>query len=204
MTLPFMSVIVTMVLLNVARICATPLWMFLLPLALTIFGCSMLSGLREDFPPALEQGQPLPLSLPSAQSFSSAPVELPALPRLMRRLWAPRFGLRRPRVLAPLLSQQPWVLSVSWRRRPPVFLTQPLNFSCFGVFVTNDSHGFTRTFAGAGVRAGALATNRQAPPVPNPAITIDRLQTFEVALHFTTQIAFNRDLVARDRMNNFV
>src|SRR2546423_2625816 len=49
MTLPFMSVIVTMVLLNVARICATPLWMFLLPLALTIFGCSMLSGLRERF-----------------------------------------------------------------------------------------------------------------------------------------------------------
>src|SRR5438874_10572935 len=49
MTLPFMSVIVTMVLLNVARICATPLWTFLLPLALTIFGCSMLSGLRERF-----------------------------------------------------------------------------------------------------------------------------------------------------------
>src|SRR5438477_7264490 len=44
-----MSVIVTMVLLNVARICATPLWMFLLPLALTIFGCSMLSGLSERF-----------------------------------------------------------------------------------------------------------------------------------------------------------
>jgi hypothetical protein len=42
-------VIVTMVLLNVARICATPLWIFLLPLALTIFGCSMLSGLRERF-----------------------------------------------------------------------------------------------------------------------------------------------------------
>jgi len=82
-----MSVIVTMVLLNVARICATPLWMFLLPLALTIFGCSMLSGLRKDFPPALEQGRPLPLSLPSAQSFSSAPLELHPIPRLMRRLW---------------------------------------------------------------------------------------------------------------------
>src|SRR6476661_6109195 len=49
MTLPFMSVIVTMVLLNVARMCATPLWTFLLPFALTIFGCSMLSGLRERF-----------------------------------------------------------------------------------------------------------------------------------------------------------
>src|SRR5882762_4078518 len=109
----------------------------------------------------------------------------------MRRLWAPRFGLRRPRVLAPLLSQQPWALSVSWSRRPPVFLTQPLNFSCFGIFVTNDPDGCAR------------ATNRQAPPMPNPAVTIDRLQTFEVALHFTAQIAFNRDLVGRDRMNNF-
>src|SRR5207248_1720304 len=116
-------------------------------------------------------------SLPSVESFSSAPLELHPLPRLMCRLWAPRSGLRRPRVLAPLLSQQPWVLSVSCWRRPPVFLTQSLNFSCFGVFVTNDPDGFARTFAGAGVRAGALATNRQAPPMPNPAITIDRLQT---------------------------
>ena len=38
----------------------------------------------------------------------------------------------------------------------------------------------------------------------NPAITIDRLQTLEIALHLAAQIAFNRDLVARDRMNDFV
>src|SRR5207244_1194897 len=56
MTLPLISVIVTMVLLNVARICATPLWMFLLPFALTIFGCSMLSGLRERFSAGAEAG----------------------------------------------------------------------------------------------------------------------------------------------------
>ena len=40
--------------------------------------------------------------------------------------------------------------------------------------------------------------------MPNPAITIDRLQTLEVALHFTAQIAFDRDLVGRDRVNDFV
>ena len=40
--------------------------------------------------------------------------------------------------------------------------------------------------------------------MPDAAITIDRLQTLEIALHFATQIAFDRDLVARDRMNNLV
>src|SRR5438270_872811 len=123
---------------------------------------------------------------------------------MTRRLSPPRSGLRLPRILAQLLSQQPWVPSVSCRRRPPVFLIQPLNFSCFSVFVTDDANSFARTFAGAGVRAGALATNGQTAPMSNPAITIDGLQTLEVALHFTAQIAFNRDLVGRNRMNNFV
>ena len=40
--------------------------------------------------------------------------------------------------------------------------------------------------------------------MPYPAITVDRLQTLEVALRFTAQIAFDRDLVARDGVNNFV
>jgi len=74
--------------------------------------------------------------------------------------------------LAQLLLQL-WALSASWRR-------------------------FAGTFAGARVRARALATNRQPAPMSDPAITIDRLQTLEVALHFTTQIAFDRDLVARN------
>src|SRR5207248_5368838 len=113
-------------------------------------------------------------------------LELHLLLRLMRRLWAPRSGLRRPRVLAPLLSQQPWVLSVSWWRRPPVFLIQPLNFSCFGVFVTNDPDGFARTFAGAGVRAGALATNRQAPPKIGRASCRERGEIAVVSLTLNT------------------
>src|SRR5476649_1813372 len=44
MTLPFMSVIETMVLLNVAEIWAIPVKIFLLPLALTILGFSMSFG----------------------------------------------------------------------------------------------------------------------------------------------------------------
>src|SRR5476651_1054799 len=47
MTLPFMSVIETMVLLKVAEMWAMPVKMFLLPLALTILGFSMSFGLSD-------------------------------------------------------------------------------------------------------------------------------------------------------------
>jgi hypothetical protein len=40
--------------------------------------------------------------------------------------------------------------------------------------------------------------------MPNAAITIDCLQTFQVTLDFAAQIAFNLDLVVRDRVNDFV
>src|SRR5438874_1249528 len=47
MTLPFRSVIVTIVLLNVEKTCAIPEWTFLLPLALMTFGFSISSAERE-------------------------------------------------------------------------------------------------------------------------------------------------------------
>src|ERR1700733_13625345 len=47
MTLPFMSVMETMVLLKVAEMWAMPVKMFLLPLALTILGFSMSFGSSE-------------------------------------------------------------------------------------------------------------------------------------------------------------
>jgi hypothetical protein len=40
--------------------------------------------------------------------------------------------------------------------------------------------------------------------MPNSAITINCLQTFQVTLHVATQIAFNLDFVVRDRVNDFV
>ena len=36
------------------------------------------------------------------------------------------------------------------------------------------------------------------------AITIDRLQASQIGLHVAAQIAFNLDLVVRDRVNDFV
>ena len=38
----------------------------------------------------------------------------------------------------------------------------------------------------------------------DPAIRIDRLQTFQIALHFPAQIALDRDLVVCDGVNDFV
>ena len=38
----------------------------------------------------------------------------------------------------------------------------------------------------------------------NPAVAVDRLKALEIALEFTTQIAFDDDLVRSDRLNDVV
>src|SRR4051794_19485221 len=40
--------------------------------------------------------------------------------------------------------------------------------------------------------------------MPNPAITIDGLEPFQVALRFPAKVPFDRDLVVRDRVNDLV
>jgi hypothetical protein len=40
--------------------------------------------------------------------------------------------------------------------------------------------------------------------MPNATITIDRLQTFQVALYVAAQVTFNFDFVVRNRVNDFV
>jgi hypothetical protein len=49
-----------------------------------------------------------------------------------------------------------------------------------------------------------LTAHRQTFPVTDAAITIDRLQTFQITLHLTAKVAFDLDLVIRDRVNDFV
>ena len=95
----------------------------------------------------------------------------------------------------PLPSQQSWALSVSCRRsiwESSSTSAVRLNFACFRVLVADDADRLARTFAGARVGRGALAAHRQAAAMPDPAITIDRLQTLQIALHFAAQIAFDR------------
>jgi len=38
----------------------------------------------------------------------------------------------------------------------------------------------------------------------NPAVTINRLEALQIALNFTAQIAFDRELIVRNRVNDFV
>src|SRR5262249_59910780 len=64
--------------------------------------------------------------------------------------------------------------------------------------------GFAGSFACPRICRSALAAHWQAFPVPDAAIRIDRLQAFQVALHFATEIAFDLDLVVRDGVNDFV
>ncbi len=40
--------------------------------------------------------------------------------------------------------------------------------------------------------------------MPNAAVTINCLQTLEVALQFAAQIAFDQELIPRDRVNDVV
>ena len=40
--------------------------------------------------------------------------------------------------------------------------------------------------------------------MPNATVAINRLQTLQIALDFATQIAFDLDLVIRDRVNDLV
>src|SRR5690606_38451365 len=54
--------------------------------------------------------------------------------------------------------------------------------------------GATRTLAGTGVRAGALATHRQATTMTEAAVAADVHQTLDVHRRFATQVAFDREL----------
>ncbi|VVT29123.1 hypothetical protein MARINON1_40301 [Marinobacter salarius] len=53
---------------------------------------------------------------------------------------------------------------------------------------------FARTFTGAGVGLCALATDRESMTVAQTTVATEILQTLNVHLNFTTQIAFNGQL----------
>src|SRR5450755_2216671 len=72
MTLPVMSVIETFVLLNVAEICAMPVKIFLLPLALTILGFSMSFGSSDRLVEIWSAGFTSAAGLAAAPFFSPA------------------------------------------------------------------------------------------------------------------------------------
>ena len=40
--------------------------------------------------------------------------------------------------------------------------------------------------------------------MPDPAITVDRLEPLQITLRFPAEIAFDRDLVVRDRVDDLI
>jgi hypothetical protein len=49
-----------------------------------------------------------------------------------------------------------------------------------------------------------LTPHRQTFAVTDTTVRIDCLQTLQIALHVAAQVAFDFDLIVRDRMNDFV
>ena len=85
-----------------------------------------------------------------------------------------------------------------------ILLINQLNFAGFGFRIANHADGLARALACPGICRSALPAHRQAFAVPDTAITVDCLQTFQVTLDLATQITFDLDLVVRDRVNDFV
>src|SRR5207248_1928548 len=52
--------------------------------------------------------------------------------------------------------------------------------------------------------ARALPPHRQSTPMPDTAVTIDRLQPLQIALNFSPQIAFDRQFARGDRLDDLV
>ena len=61
----------------------------------------------------------------------------------------------------------------------------------FGGGVADDTDGFARTFAGAGIGLGALAADRQTTQGADATIAFDALKAFEVHADFAAEIAFD-------------
>ena len=79
-----------------------------------------------------------------------------------------------------------------------------LNLAGLCVLVPDDTNGFAGTFAGPRVGGSPLPPHGQAAAVPDSAITIDGLETLEVALQFAAKIAFDQHFVSSDGLDDVV
>ena len=74
----------------------------------------------------------------------------------------------------------------------------------FGILGALHADSFPRPFASAGVCARALSTNREAAPMADTAVAVDRLQALEVGLQLAAQIALDRQFARGDRLDDLV
>ena len=71
-----------------------------------------------------------------------------------------------------------------------------------GSWAADDTDGFARTLAGAGVGLGSLAAHRQAAQMADATVAFDSLQPLKVHTDITAQIAFDDILAILDRVND--
>ena len=83
-------------------------------------------------------------------------------------------------------------------------IVELLNFARLRVLVADDANSLAGTFACARIGGSPLTSHRQTAAVPDSAITVDRLEALQVALHFPAQIAFDQHFVAGDRLDDVV
>src|SRR5436190_10430480 len=71
-----------------------------------------------------------------------------------------------------------------------------------GGWAADHTDGLAGTFAGAGVRLGALSADGQAAQMANAAITLDALQALEVHTDLAAEIAFDDILAVLDGVDD--
>src|SRR6185436_13591936 len=170
-TLPCMSVIETCVLLNVARMFATPVMMFLAPLALTIFLAFGSSPSSSAAVGAATTG-----AAPGSPGLASAAGA--AAPSAAAAAFA-FFGLAgaaSPAAAGALASALSSFFAAGFFFSSAI-LQIGLMDARLGVWIALHADRLARTFARARVRRSTLAAHRQSTQVTNAAITLDRLKT---------------------------
>ena len=71
-----------------------------------------------------------------------------------------------------------------------------------GVRIALHADSLARTFACAGIRLGALATDGQSAEMADAAVALDALETLQVHTDFAAEIAFDHVFAVLDGMND--
>src|SRR3974377_356151 len=72
----------------------------------------------------------------------------------------------------------------------------------FGGWAPDNTDGFARAFAGAGVGLGALAADGQASKVPDAAIAFNALEPLEIHADLAAQITFDHVFAVLDGVDD--
>src|SRR4051812_30817430 len=201
---------VTIVLLNVARMLAMPVTMFFAPLALTIFLPAMSSARSSAAVGAAASAAGAP-STPAGAGVGAAPSAVGAAPCAGAAFFAP-FSPAALGALSALSADASGLASFSFFAGfffssaitvgiGQMRLTRLMDTG-LGGGTANDTDRLAGTLAGARVGLGALPTDRQASQVADAAIALDALQPFQVHADLAAKIALNNVFAVLNGVND--